>query len=171
MECNTENATEGEGIQNTPIAEYIAGERTETAAESAADSGRGICWKCCRKCYRGNSRGSRRGRGECSRACISLSVRIQRVIETPEDGTDHTIRIERETKEGAYKFNTRGEAAMEAVNQLPKVRIGSHTKMDTQFGTQKEGILGHKILAAADIIESRRWNAESRRYSKLGLCD
>ena len=32
-----ENATEGEGIQNTPIADNITGERTETAGESAAE--------------------------------------------------------------------------------------------------------------------------------------
>ena len=32
-----ENATEGEGMQNTPIADNIAGERTEAAAESAAE--------------------------------------------------------------------------------------------------------------------------------------
>ena len=32
-----ENATEGEGMQNPPIADYIAGERTEAAAESAAE--------------------------------------------------------------------------------------------------------------------------------------
>ena len=32
-----ENATEGEGMQNTPIADNIAVERTEAAAESAAE--------------------------------------------------------------------------------------------------------------------------------------
>ena len=37
-----------------------------------------------------------------------------------EDGTDHTIRIEQETKEGAYEFNTGGEVTMETVNQIPK---------------------------------------------------
>ena len=32
-----ENATEGDGIQNTPIADNIAVERTEAEAESAAE--------------------------------------------------------------------------------------------------------------------------------------
>ena len=54
----------------------------------------------------------------------SASEFMEGISETQEeDGTDHTIRIEQETKESAHEFNTGGEAAIETVSQIPKPKL------------------------------------------------
>ena len=57
-----------------------------------------------------------------------------------EDGTDHNIRIEQETKEGADEFNTGGEAAMEVVNRIPKSELEDTGRWIINL-TQKDGIV------------------------------
>ena len=71
-----------------------------------------------------------------------------------EDGTDHTIQIEQEVKEGTYKFNTGEEAAMEVVSQIPESELEAMTRWIVNLA-QQEGILEFKVLAGAGIPERK----------------
>ena len=85
----------------------------------------------------------------------STSEFMEGISETQEeDGTDHTIRIEQETKEGAYEFNTGEEAVMETVNRIPKSEFETMGKWIINLA-QQEGILEFKVLSDADIPEMK----------------
>ena len=58
-----------------------------------------------------------------------------------EDGTDHTIQIEQEVKEDAYKFNKGEETVMESVSQIPKSELENMGRWLVNLA-QQEGILG-----------------------------
>jgi hypothetical protein len=146
---SAENAKEGEGMQNTPIADNIARERTEAAAESAAE-GAEIFTEVTTEMVaeeEGNA---------AENALHSASEFMEGISDTQEeDGTDHTIRIEEEAKEGTYEFNTGEEAVMEAVSQIPESELEAMARWIVNLA-QQEGILEFKVLAAAGIPERKR---------------
>ena len=117
----SENATVGEGIQNTPIADNIAVERTETAAESAAEGSEIFTEVTPEMVDEGEGN---EAENALNNAFHSASEFMEGISETQEeDSTDQTIRIEQEAKESTYEFNTGGEAAMEAVSQILKSEL------------------------------------------------
>ena len=104
-------------MHNTPIADNIAGERTEAAAESAAEGAEIFTEATPEVVAEGDANAS-------ENAFHSVSDFIEGICRTQEGGgTDHTIRIEQEARKGAYEFNAGGEAAMEAVNRIPKSEL------------------------------------------------
>ena len=115
----TDNATEDEGIQNTPIPDNITGERTESASESAVEGTENFTETTPEMVTEGEGNST-------ENTFHSVSEFIEGIRETQEgDGTDHTIRIEQETKEEAYEFNTGGETIMKSVNRIPKSELES----------------------------------------------
>jgi hypothetical protein len=136
-------------MQNTPIADNITGERTEEAAESAAEGAENFTEATPEMVAEGEGNAARN-------AFHSASEFIEGIIGTQgEDDTDHTIRIEQEAKEGAYEFNTGGEEAMEAVNRIPKSELEAMGRCIINLA-QQEGILEFEVLAAAGIPEIKR---------------
>ena len=86
----------------------------------------------------------------------SVSEFMEGISETQEeDSTDQTIRIEQEAKESTYEFNTGGEAAMEAVSQIPKSELETMGRWLINLA-QQESILEFKVLTATDIPEMKR---------------
>jgi hypothetical protein len=97
-----ENAAEGEGIQNSPIADSIAGEKTEAADGSAAEGAENLTKATPEMVAEADGNAA-------ENAFHTVSEFMEGITETQEvDGTDRTIRIEQEAKEGAYEFNAGG---------------------------------------------------------------
>ena len=104
-------------MRNAPIAHNIAGKRTEAVAESTAEAAE-IFTEVTPEMVaeeEGNA---------AENAFHSASEFMEGISETQEeDGTDHTIQIEQEVKEDAYKFNKGEETVMESVSQIPKSEL------------------------------------------------
>ena len=135
-------------MRNAPIAHNIAGKGTEAVAESTAEAAE-IFTEVTPEMVaeeEGNA---------AENAFHSASEFMEGISETQEeDGTDHTIRVEQETKESAHEFNTGGEAAMEAVSQIPKSELEAMGRWLVNLA-QQEGILEFKVLAAAGVPEMK----------------
>ena len=140
-------------MRNTPIADNIAVERTETAAESAAEGSEIFTEVTPEMVAEGEGN---EAENALNNAFHSASEFMEGISETQEeDSTDQTIRIEQEAKESTYEFNTGGEAAMEAVSQIPKSELETMGRWLINLA-QQESILEFKVLTATDIPEMKR---------------